>query len=85
MTELHFHSDLYDGFAIDEAVKVYADFASSELTKDEHGYTVKLTVLPAATESGYDEALIAAELGNYALGKTIERAGAAEMAPGGAA
>jgi hypothetical protein len=73
--ELRFHRELYDGFAIDEAVKVYADFVKAELEEHETGYLVRLTALPAATEQGLDDETIAAELGNFALGKTIERAG----------
>jgi hypothetical protein len=71
--ELRFHEELYDGFAVDEAVKAYADFMSAELSREEQGYLVRVTVSPNAIADGLDEDTIAAELANYALGKTIER------------
>lgn len=70
MIELRFHQELYDGFAVDEAVKAYAGFATAELVREEHGYLVKLT---GAGE--IEESIVAAELSNYALGKTIEKRG----------
>jgi hypothetical protein len=73
MIELRFHHELYDGFAVDEAVKVFAELASAELAKEPQGYLVRLTALAAATAAGLDEGRIALELSNYALGKTIER------------
>lgn len=84
MIELRFHNELYDGFAVDEAAKVYAGFASMELERDPHGYIVRLTALPAAAEQGVDERSIGAELLNYALGKTIERANRGDGAGAGA-
>jgi hypothetical protein len=71
--ELRFHEELYDGFAVDEAVKAYADFMSAELLREEHGYVVRVTASPGAVEQAIDEGILAAELANYALGKTIER------------
>lgn len=73
MTELRFHEELYDGFAIDEAVKAYAEYATAELAREGAAYVVRITALPLATDDGIDEATLAAELGNYALGLTIER------------
>lgn len=70
MIELRFHEELYDGFAIDEAVKLYEPYASFTLERERGGFTVKLE---AKADAGVEEALIAAELANYALGKTIER------------
>jgi hypothetical protein len=78
--ELRFHEELYDGFAIDEAVKAYAEFMSAELFREQQGYVVRVTASPAASEQGIDEATVAAELANYALGKTIERSRTAEDA-----
>jgi len=69
MTELRFSADLYSGFAIDEAVKIYSDFARFELEKDASQFIVRLT----ATDEDVDEGTLAAELANYALGLTIER------------
>ena len=74
MIELKFHRELYDGFAVDEAVKAFAEFATAALEEQPSGFVVRLSATPVAAESGFDEATIAAELGNYALGKTIERA-----------
>jgi hypothetical protein len=71
--ELYFHQELYDGFAVDEAVKAYAAFAAAELERKENGYVVRLTALPAVLDGGVDEQELAHELANYALGKTIER------------
>jgi hypothetical protein len=45
---------------------------------------VRITALPAALEEGLDEATLAAELSNYALGKTIERSRTPEDALAGA-
>ena len=73
MIELRFHHELYDGFAVDEAAKVYAEFAECDLEDAEQGYIVRLNALPAAIEQGIDERDIGAELLNYALGKTIEK------------
>jgi hypothetical protein len=67
--EVRFHHDLYDGFAVDEAAKVYAPYASLELVREPEGYVVKITAT-----ADFDERAIAAELGNYALGLTVERA-----------
>lgn len=73
MIELRFHEELYDGFAVDEAVKVYAAFMDAELSRGSQGYVVRVTASPSALEQGIDEETISAELANYALGKTIER------------
>jgi hypothetical protein len=73
VTELAFHQELYDGFAIDEAVKVYADYAGMDLERKEGGYIVRVTAHPSAIEQGIDESVLCGEILNYALGKTIER------------
>jgi hypothetical protein len=67
--ELRFHEELYDGFAVDEAAKVYGDYGTLELVREEGGYVVRVS----AKEGGVDEATLAAELANYALGATIEK------------
>jgi len=72
--ELRFHEELYDGFAIDEAVKTYAAYATTELSRDSGAYVVKVTAKPEATQQGIEERVLSAELANYALGLSIERA-----------
>ncbi|HZF49358.1 MAG TPA: HxsD-like protein [Polyangiaceae bacterium] len=84
MIELRFHHELYDGFAVDEAAKVYGEFATFDLEEGTQGYIVRVTALPAALEQGIDERTIGAELMNYALGKTIEKSLAGAGAGGGA-
>jgi hypothetical protein len=71
--ELRFHQELYDGFAIDEAVKTYASYASAELERDGGNFVVKVTASPRALAEGIDERTLCLELANYALGLTIER------------
>ena len=83
MTEIVFHEELYDGFAIDEAVKVYAEYADMELARKDGGYCVRVSAHPSVIEQGIDESTLCSEILNYALGKTIERH-RAEDAPGGA-
>lgn len=67
MIELSYAADLYSGFAIDSAVKVYSDYASFELEKTSGAYTVRLKAT-----GEFDEQTIADEFSNYALGATIE-------------
>jgi hypothetical protein len=71
LTELRFHRDLYAGAAIDEAVKVYARFASFELTEEAAHWVVRISA-----SSDARAAQVARELGNYALGITIRARGA---------
>lgn len=85
MIELRFHRELYDGFAIDEAVKAFAELASSELADDDRTWVVRMSALPAAAAEGIDEPTLADELANYALGLTIERRGAGAGPEGGGA
>jgi hypothetical protein len=70
--ELRFHHELYDGFAVDEATKVYGSYATMDLIREPEGYVVRLTASSAAPAHP-DEPTIAAELANYALGLTIEK------------
>lgn len=79
MIELRFHEELYDGFAIDEAVKTYEPYATFTLARESGGYVVKIAARPEE-EGGADPSLVAAELMNYALGKTIERSRSAAPA-----
>ncbi len=76
MIELRFHGELYDGFAIDEAAKVYGPFGVIDLAREGDAFVARVTVGAAARDQGVDEATLAAELANYALGKTIELRGA---------
>jgi hypothetical protein len=71
--ELRFHHELYDGFAVDEAAKVYGPYASMELVREPEGYVVRLSASADAAAAGIDERTLAAELANYALGLTVER------------
>lgn len=73
MIELRFHADYYNGFSIDEAIKTYATFASTDLSRDQGNFVVKITATQAAQDQGFDERTIALELANFALGLTIER------------
>lgn len=75
MIEVRFHGELYDGFAVDEAAKLYAPFGAFELSRDGAAFVVRVTAGPESLEQGIDERTLAAELANYALGKTIERRG----------
>src|SRR5438132_1376049 len=68
MMELRFHRDVYAGEAVDEAVKVYARFASFELAQESAYWVVRIQ---AQSESR--ERAIAGELGNFALGVTMGR------------
>ncbi|MBK8253522.1 MAG: hypothetical protein IPK82_12750 [Polyangiaceae bacterium] len=79
MIEVRFHEEFYDGFAIDEAVKLYAPYANFTLKREAGGFIVQVEGKPE-DQGGADPSLVAAELMNYALGKTIERSRAAESA-----
>lgn len=69
MIEVRFHEELYDALSLDEAVKTYEPYAKLTAHREPGGATVRIE----AIEGGADEALIAAELGNFALGRAIER------------
>lgn len=70
MIELRFHKELYSGFAVDEALKVFADYATFEQADETASWVVRLTT----TDASVEERTIANEFANYALGLTIERA-----------
>jgi len=82
--ELRFHEELYDGFAIDEAVKAFAGYATTELLRDGGAYVVRVTAGPEAEKNGIGERAISLELCNFALGLSVERERAREAGPGGA-
>jgi len=70
VTELSFHKELYDGFAVDEALKVYERFGTLERAEEAARWVVRVTA--ASPER---EGRLASELANYALGLTIDRSG----------
>jgi len=70
VTALKFNRSIYDGFAVDEAVKVFATFARFELREEPEHWVVEL-----AAEGEARERQIAGELGNYALGLTVRKRG----------
>lgn len=73
MTRLAFDKSLYAGKAIDEAVKVFAAHGAFELSETEAAWVVQVTA-PEPRK----ELRVARELGNYALGLTVQsRQGAA--------
>ena len=82
MIELRFHHELYDGFALDEAAKVYAPYADLALEREPEGYVIRLTASAESTKQGIDERTLSAELANFALGLTIERQAAGELGAG---
>ncbi len=70
MIELRFHRELYDGRAIDEALKTFAKFASFEQAEEPSHWIVRIT-----GKDSVRERRIANELGNFALGLTIKSGG----------
>lgn len=81
MIELRFQHDLYDAAALDEALAVYGPYGTVDLAREADGSVVRVTVGADAASQGIDERTLAAELGNYALGKTIESARARPSGP----
>jgi len=67
MLTLRFHKELYDGFVLDAAMRTYAAVASFERAEVGEYYEVRLT-----SSGRHPEQRIADELGNYALGASIE-------------
>jgi len=67
--QIRFHEELYDALSIDEAVKTYEPYAKLTAHREAGGTIVHVEAL----EGGADEPLIAAELGNFALGRAVER------------
>lgn len=76
MTELRFHRDLYDGEAVDEAIKTFDRYAKIERAEEETHWIVRLTCDAASPHAR--ELRIAGELGNFALGLTIRRSKSAK-------
>lgn len=70
MREIRFHRELYRGELVDEAVKVYERFATIERVEEESYWTLRVTA-----SSPERARKVADELGNYALGLTIQKRG----------
>ncbi|MBI2392100.1 MAG: hypothetical protein HYV09_21085 [Deltaproteobacteria bacterium] len=66
MIELRFHRELYDGNAVDEAIKSFDRFATLERAEEPSCFVVRVTAKDEARERK-----VANELGNFALGLTI--------------
>jgi hypothetical protein len=75
--ELRFLEELYDGFAVDEAAKAYAEYADVEAERSDGAFVLRVTARQLALDEGIDEATLSAELANHALGATIDRGEAA--------
>ena len=67
MIELRFHRELYDGKAVDEALKTFDRFASFEQAEEPTHWIVRITGKDQVREKK-----IANELANFALGLTIK-------------
>lgn len=73
MKELAFDRNLYAGESVDEATKVFADYASFELQETDTAWVVKVS----GEEDDDDETLreLVGEFQNYVLGLTVQRQG----------
>lgn len=67
MTELKFHRDLYEGTAVDEALKLFAAYGAFERAEEPGYWVVRVTGKSAGREKR-----VTRELANYALGLTIK-------------
>jgi hypothetical protein len=72
MLELRFHRDLYDGAAVDVAVRTYERYARIERAEEESHWVVRVRARMPDRELA-----VARELGNYALGTTVRQRGPA--------
>ena len=70
MRELRFHRELYRGESVDEAIKVYAPYATITPVEHETHWVVKIESKSAARERKIGD-----EMANYALGLTIRNQG----------
>jgi hypothetical protein len=75
MFELRFHRELYDGAAVDVAVRTYERYARIERTEEPTHWVLRIRARTPERERA-----VALELGNYALGTTIRQRGPAEEA-----
>jgi hypothetical protein len=71
VSELRFHRQLYSGEAVDQAVKAFAGHATFDLQETDEHWVVRLTPHDPALQRRLE-----GELGNYALGLTVQRGGA---------
>ncbi|MDC0667395.1 HxsD-like protein [Nannocystis radixulma] len=69
--ELRFSRRLYHGEAVDQAVKAFARFASFDLEQTDDHWIVRFTPNDPALARR-----LRGELGNHALGLTVQRGGA---------
>ncbi len=67
---LRFHRELYNGKTVDAAVVQLAEFATFDLVEESSYWVVKIE-----TEDEDDARAVAGELGNFALGLTIQKRG----------
>lgn len=67
MMELRLHKELYASDAIGVAIEAFAPFAQIERREESAHWVVAIAAKP-----GEDELQIAGELGNYALGATVD-------------
>ena len=72
MIALRFHREVYSGPCVDEAVKLFAAHARFELREEATHWVVELS---DGNGDAARERTIAGELGNYALGLTIQKRG----------
>ena len=70
MSTLRFHKTLYAGEAVDAAMKRFERFAAFETEDDANYWIVRVTAHEARHQGPVER-----ELGNFALGLTIERGG----------
>lgn len=66
MIEVRFHQAVYSEAAVDKALEVFSGFATFDRSQDGDEWVIRVES-PSAAKAD----LIAAELGNYALGLTI--------------
>lgn len=69
--ELRFSRGLYHGEAVDQAVKAFARFATFDLEQTEDHWVVRITPNDPKLARR-----LQGELGNHALGLTVQRGGA---------
>jgi hypothetical protein len=67
MTELRLHRELYDGPAVEEAVKTFGRFGTLEQVADPAHFVVRVTCKTPPRERQ-----VSRELSNFALGLTVK-------------
>jgi hypothetical protein len=67
VTELRFHSELYAAAALDEAVARFAGFGVFDLIDEG-----SCRLLRIEARGGVPEAVLAGEVANFALGRTVQ-------------